>query len=40
VIVDFIDAHRDEHGVEPILATPENTAARIAPSTCYANQIH
>jgi putative transposase len=36
VIVEFIDAHRQEHGVEPIVTALEDTAARIAPSTYYA----
>ena len=34
----FIDAHREEHGVEPIVAALDDTAARIAPSTYYAHQ--
>jgi putative transposase len=33
VIVEFIDAHRDEHGVEPICAQ-----LQIAPSTYYAHR--
>jgi len=37
VIVAFIDDHRDEHGVEPICAALQDTAARIAPSTYYAH---
>ena len=37
MIVEFIDAHREEHGVEPIVAALEGTAARIAPSTYYAH---
>jgi putative transposase len=36
VIVEFVDAQRDEHGVEPICAALEDTAAQIAPSTYYA----
>ena len=32
----FIAAHRDEHGVEPILAALDGTAAKIAASTYYA----
>jgi putative transposase len=36
VIVDFVAAHRDEHGVEPICAVLKDTAASIAPSTFYA----
>ena len=38
VIVDFIDVHREEHGVEPIVAARENTEARLALSTYYAHQ--
>jgi putative transposase len=34
VSVGFGDAHKDEHGVEPILSTP----AGIAPSTYYAHK--
>ena len=34
--MEFVDAHRDEHGVEPICAALEDTAAEIAPSTYYA----
>jgi putative transposase len=37
VIVEFVAAHRDEHGVEPICAALEDTAAKIAPSTFYAH---
>jgi putative transposase len=35
--VEFIAAHRDEHGVEPICAVLEETTAKIAPSTFYAH---
>jgi putative transposase len=35
--VEFVAAHRDEHGVEPICAVLEGTAAHIAPSTFYAH---
>ena len=37
MIVEFVAAHRDEHGVEPICAALEGTAAKIAPSTFYAH---
>jgi putative transposase len=33
VIVEFIDAHREEHGVEPICAQ-----LQVAPSTYYAHR--
>src|SRR5699024_9894157 len=36
VIVDFIDEHRDEFGVEPIVRALRGTAARIAVSSYYA----
>lgn len=36
MIVEFVAAHRDEHGVEPICAVLEETVAHIAPSTFYA----
>jgi putative transposase len=32
----FVDAHQDEHGVEPILTTLTDTPVGIAPSTYYA----
>jgi putative transposase len=35
--VEFVAQHRDEHGVEPICAVLEGTAAHIAPSTFYAH---
>jgi putative transposase len=35
--VEFVTEHRDEHGVEPICAVLEGTAAHIAPSTFYAH---
>ena len=34
----FIDEHREEHGVEPIIAALADSAAAIAPSTYYAHQ--
>jgi putative transposase len=34
--VEFVAAHRDEHGVEPICAALQGTAAHIAPSTFHA----
>lgn len=34
--MEFVAAHRDEHGVEPICAVLEETTAKIAPSTFYA----
>jgi putative transposase len=36
--VAFIDAHRAEHGVEPIIAALADSAAAIAPSTYYAHR--
>ncbi|SJN37599.1 Mobile element protein [Micrococcus lylae] len=36
MIVDFIDEHRDEFGVEPIVRALQGTAARIAVSSYYA----
>ncbi len=36
--VAFVEAHRDEHGVEPICAALEGTDAQIAPSTYYAHR--
>ncbi|WP_235946349.1 IS3 family transposase [Metallococcus carri] len=35
-VIDFIDAHRDEHGVEPICTTLSEADCKIAPSTYYA----
>lgn len=35
--MEFVAAHRDEHGVEPICAVLEETTAKIAPSTFYAH---
>lgn len=35
--MEFITAHRGEHGVEPICAVLEGTEAHIAPSTYYAH---
>ena len=32
----FVAAHKDEHGVEPILTTLADTPVGIAPSTYYA----
>lgn len=34
--MEFVAAHRNEHGVEPICAVLEETTAKIAPSTFYA----
>jgi putative transposase len=34
--VEFIDAHREEHGVEPIVKALAGSGAAIAPSTYYA----
>ena len=34
--MEFVDARRDEHGVEPICAALQDTAAQIAPSSYYA----
>lgn len=34
--VDYIDAHKEEFGVEPICAALTGTPAQIAPSTYYA----
>ena len=35
--MEFVAAHRDEHGVEPICTALEDTPAKIAPSTFYAH---
>lgn len=34
--VAFVDTHKDEHGVQPVLQALEGTPAQIAPSTYYA----
>jgi putative transposase len=34
--VRFVEEHRDEHGVEPIIDALAGTGAEIAPSTYYA----
>ncbi len=34
--VAFVDAHKDEHGVEPVCRALQDTPAQIAPSTYYA----
>jgi putative transposase len=34
--VDFVDSHKGEHGVQPVLQALEGTPAQIAPSTYYA----
>jgi len=36
VVVEFIDAHRDRFGVEPICRVLTEHGAKIAPSTYYA----
>jgi putative transposase len=38
LVVEFIDAHRDRFGVEPICAALAATSAGIAPSTYYASK--
>jgi putative transposase len=38
VTVGFVDEHRGEHGVEPILTTLADTPVGIAPSTYYAHK--
>ena len=38
MIVEFIDAHREEHGVEPICRVLTETGAKIAPSTYYTHR--
>ena len=38
MIVDFVAAHRDEHGVEPICAALASADIKIAPSTYYASK--
>ncbi|OLT17731.1 integrase [Serinicoccus sp. CUA-874] len=38
MIVDFIDEHKGEHGVEPICRALQDTDAQIAPSTYYATK--
>ncbi|MGV6990097.1 IS3 family transposase [Gordonia amicalis] len=37
LIVEFVAAHRDEHGVDPICAALRDTSAQIAPSTVRAH---
>jgi putative transposase len=36
VIVDYIDAHKNDHGVEPICPVLTRAGVQIAPSTYYA----
>ena len=36
MIVDYIDVHRAQHGVEPICAVLTEAGTQIAPSTYYA----
>jgi len=36
VIVDYIDAHKTDHGVEPICRVLSQAGVQIAPSTYYA----
>ena len=38
MIIAYIDAHRDEHGVEPICRVLTTAGAKIAPSTYYASK--
>lgn len=38
MIIAYIDAHRDEHGVEPICRVLTRAGAKIAPSTYYASK--
>jgi putative transposase len=38
VIVDYIDAHRERFGVEPICRVLTDAGTKIAPSTYYAHQ--
>jgi putative transposase len=38
VIVDYIDAHKDEFGVEPVCAVLKDAGVQIAPSTYYAHR--
>jgi putative transposase len=38
VIVDYIDAHKDEFGVEPICRVLTDAGTKIAPSTYYAHR--
>ena len=38
MIIAYIDAHRDEHGVEPICRVLTGAGAKIAPSTYYASK--
>jgi putative transposase len=38
LIVEYVDQHEDEFGVEPICAALRDTPARIAPSTYYARK--
>ena len=39
MIVAYIDAHRAEHGVEPICEVLTEAGTKIAPSTYYAAKI-
>jgi putative transposase len=39
VIVDYIDAHKKEHGVEPICTVLSQADVQIAPSTYYASKV-
>ncbi|MGJ7442984.1 IS3 family transposase [Aquipuribacter sp. MA13-6] len=39
VIVDYIDAHKEEHGVEPICTVLTESGLSIAPSTYYAAKV-
>jgi putative transposase len=39
VIVSYIDAHKDEFGVEPICRALTEAGAKIAPSTYYAAKV-
>ncbi len=39
VIVDYIDAHKKQHGVEPICTVLSESGVKIAPSTYYAAKV-
>ena len=39
MIVDYIDAHKKAHGVEPICTALTEAGLQIAPSTYYAAKV-
>jgi putative transposase len=40
LVIDYIDAHRDEFGVEPICDVLAEAGVQIAPSSYYAAKTH